>query len=793
LAGTGTSAAINQKITFTIKVPPQSSTSASVRRTAAGARRAAAAATPPPPPYLSPATAAIVLTLAEIDGTSPKQAPPVIPAIPVTCQNCTFSVPNIPAALGLNEYYVQTYSGYANGQATGNLISSGFVDVSVPLTTSPVLGGAPALSIGGYVANISLTPQTVDFLAGAAGNQDLQVSALDAGGATIIGKVQFVTPISISVINAQSFALNGAASLSLTEPLAAPITLHYTGSGFSTLVDASSIDENGNSVNASIEALVVPPPTPTPLPGQTPPPPTPAPSPTPLPSPTLPPKTTSLYVADGQTDTVSEYGFVEQLEAGSPPNPVPTPRRVMQFSPSLVTGKIPTLACSSSPLNPPPNQNEGNGTSGVTVTSSGTIFTFPTCQDGLGNVYIFGFPPTSVGLVAPTLLDPIGGAAISDYPEALAYNATNGNVFGELTDFGEANPIAGFSPTSTGQQPSIFVGQTCYQEFGQRPCDGNSNGFSFGAGFNGANGGFGVDANGFAYVPAYWTDTPTGDASNLDSPAAILTVPVVASSSTTVLQTALTGLNSLAGSSLYAPISAVVDGSILYVLTGTESTLSNINNLIQYYPGVSSCPPPSSNAAVNALAVDAMGNDYPVQCYGGPNVNTVDSQAMYVVAYTIGAGLLGGIGDVDLTPQFVIGGDVVGNFGCGQNAGAFLAASAGYVYVINQYPPSNPYCTTGSGNPTPEIDVYNTNGLVGVHTDIAPVVKINLSTAWPMAMFIGPSGSVTGGQALLRAPTAPSFRHAMYHGRPLRNTHARFRRRPPYRWAVPSPIPTPSQ
>jgi hypothetical protein len=789
LAGVGSTAPIDQRITFTIEVPPQSSGTSSRRRAPTALRRGSAAATPVPPPYLSPATAAVVLTLAEVDGTSPKEAPPAIAAIPVKCQNCTFTVPNIPAALGTNEYFVQTYSAYTNGQAAGNLISSGFVNVVVPTKSPAVLGGSPALSIGGYVANVALTPQTVTFTLGAAGTQDIAVSALDAGGATIIGAVQYVSPIVVNVIDAHDFTLDGAASETLSEPLARPIALHYAGTGFSTLVNASTTDENGNNVSASAQAFVALPPTPV---GQTP---GPSPSPTAFPSPTLPPATTSLYIADGATDTVSEYGFVAQLEAGNAPNPVPTPKRVMQFNPALVVNAIPTLKCSYSSINPAPHSN-GNGTSGVAVSSDGTIFTFPTCEDASNNVYIFGFPATSVGPVAPSRIDPIGGTN-DGAPTALAYNPVSGKVFGEVqvTANLTTNVLAGFLPTSTGQPPSIVVGSTCYQEFGRQPCNGNFNFFGFGGGANDANGGFGVDANGFAYLPAFWEDTATGDAKSLVNPPAVLTVPVTASSSRTVLQNAIAGLSSLAGATFAPPISAVVDGSILYVLTGSQGVLA-LQNGTEIYPGLSSCPAPSSMAGVNAPALDLLGNTYNVQCFGAPNGNTDNLQAMYVIAYSIGPTLLGGLGDVDLVPQFVIGGDVVGGFGCGQNAGAFLAASAGYVYVINQYPPSNAFCTQGySSNaaPTPEIDIYNTNGLLGYHTDIAPVVKLNLSNAWPVGLFIGPSGTVTGGQSILRVPAAPGFRHALYHyqARSAQSRRPRFGRyRPPYRWAIPSPAPT---
>jgi hypothetical protein len=137
-----------------------------------------------------------------------------------------------------------------------------------------------------------------------------------------------------------------------------------------------------------------------------------------------------------------------------------------------------------------------------------------------------------------------------------------------------------------------------------------------------------------------------------------------------------------------------------------------------------------------------------------------------LVAYTIGASVLSpGAGEVDLQPNFVIGGDVVGRFGCwtiDQGAsigGQFLAASAGFVYVINLQPNCN------SANPAPEIDVYNTNNIApySSHTDIAPVAVIPLQNGFPIGLSIGPSGTVTGGQAILRNAKPAAYRRYLHH------------------------------
>jgi hypothetical protein len=143
---------------------------------------------------------------------------------------------------------------------------------------------------------------------------------------------------------------------------------------------------------------------------------------------------------------------------------------------------------------------------------------------------------------------------------------------------------------------------------------------------------------------------------------------------------------------------------------------------------------------------------------------------MYLAAYSLTSQLLGpsALGtDVDLIPNFLIGGDVVGGFGCfGAYPGQLLAASGGFVYVINL----TPTCPGNAGLLAPEIDVYNTNGVSGAHTDIAPVFRLPLATGYPLAIAIGPSGTVTGGQALLRRPLARPYRPDLYGRRRLGRT-----------------------
>jgi hypothetical protein len=126
--------------------------------------------------------------------------------------------------------------------------------------------------------------------------------------------------------------------------------------------------------------------------------------------------------------------------------------------------------------------------------------------------------------------------------------------------------------------------------------------------------------------------------------------------------------------------------------------------------------------------------------------------------------------DVELTPIFAIGGDSVGHFG--ENGDPYgnsqsaqeIAASNGIVAVAN-VPPNG---SSSSG----EIDVYDTRGVTGSHTDIAPVLVIpNIQTGAPtqfQTVAIGPTGSGTGGLSLL-------LRRNQHIGR-IRHVHVFHRR-----------------
>lgn len=769
IGGAGSAAAVDQKITFTIDVPARAATSASARRRAAvhpsEASPAPAATSIATTPYVSPNTGSVVMTLAEIDGVSLREAAPVIAPInvPPTCQGspsgCTIPVTNVPAALGIDRYFVQTYTG-PNG--TGNVISTGFVDVAVPVkaNTNPAIGGAAALSIGGYVARLELAPSTLNFVQGTPSDASILVQALDPAGATIIGAAQYATAITLTLSDTVNFAFDGAPSIAVSGPLQKPLTLHYTGgNSFGALVQATSQDENGATVSASpVPANIL-------APGSTAtnappvfggPPPTSAPTakpssvpsavptglktavPTPKPSPTVKPAgNLSLYVADGITDTVSEYRIASQLVAGIVPNPAATPSRVIKFDPTIaqknkaVTGNL--LTCNGNIEQP---GAAGAGTGGVTVDpKTGTVFLEPFCVDG-PNSFAFGYAADAVGAATPTIADPF----VSPYAPPNGLANANGFIYASM-----GTGVYGFAATSTGQQPGVTFGSNCYQEF-TKPA---------GECFDVLFGGIGADANGFVYVPAAWsgTDPATGDASVLFRPAAVLAVRATGTNPTVTPYAAIAGLDSAVGG--LQPDAVTVDGSTIYALTGLGE-LGTAKGTVNYFPGLSSCPPPSANAPVNTIAKDSS----VTTCADG-------WQHLYLAAYSISSQLLGPAAngtDVDLIPGLLVGGDRVGKFGCPPTyPGQFIAASGGFVYIINLTPTCD---RDGNGLLAPEIDIYNTNDLSGARTDTGPVAIIPFATGLPLAVAIGPSGTVTGGQAFLRPP-AGYHRPARLVRRPL--------------------------
>jgi hypothetical protein len=463
----------------------------------------------------------------------------------------------------------------------------------------------------------------------------------------------------------------------------------------------------------------------------------------------------SLYVADDGNDTISEYQIVSQIANNQIPNPTVTPSRVIAFnSANVKPGSVPNtgISCAPGP------SGDGDGTAGVAVDPvSGTIYLLPHCYDASQtNGYIFGYSPQAVGTATPSIYDPYAGGYSGGAPISLAVqNSKLYAGYSGLNNTPGGLEILEYPVTSNEQQPSIELGLDCYNELGYS--QSASPPFCFNTEASSYAGGFGVDANGYAYVPAAWTDTPNGDAASYLEPAAILAVPgsVQSSASTpTVPFSAIAGLFSNVGGSGQVPSSVYVDAaaSTLYTLTGGQE-LEQPGTGTYYFPGLSECPPPTGpNAPFNQ--VDPSFSEV-TQCADG-------NQHEYLASYSLTSQLLGSSAfgtDQDLIPNLLLGGDTVGRFGCPQYSGQFLAEYSGFVYVINQ---TGTNCS--SGTLLPEIDVYNTNGLMlnGSYTNQAPVFVLPLHSGFPYAIAIGPSGTATGGQSLLRKLRSGPYRRSVF-------------------------------
>jgi len=389
-----------------------------------------------------------------------------------------------------------------------------------------------------------------------------------------------------------------------------------------------------------------------------------------------------------------------------------------------------------------PVGGNGNGTVGVAVSANGTIFTLPNCTDGTSTyTYILGYPAAAKGLSVPTIFDPINEAELGGWNlnggQALAYSAKD-VVYAETNN--STASIVGFPATSNNKPPTLVTGQNCYQEPFISPCSsgGGTGGFTTGFGQ-----GFSVDSNGYAYVPGAWTDEPGPQASPLDfmqNPPAIVDVSISSSSASfiTTPHTVVGGFYALLGGTDVPPLATAIDGSTLYVLVPGNPLNDEQGNT--YAPGLSACPSPSSNAPLNAIISN---NQSQTNCTDG---NLHEYLVVYDLSATSNPSILSPLAPAvfPLQPTLVLGGDSTGRFGCGNSGGQYLAASAGFVYVIN----TAWECTNSSYQP--EIDIYNTKGLSGSHTDVPPVAVIPLSSSFPSALAIGPSGTSIGGQAVAR-------------------------------------------
>jgi hypothetical protein len=319
-AGAGVNPVFNQRVSFAIKIPPVPPAARKAVVWHAGAKRLSAPTPQPTALYIAPLTGSVTITLVAVNGVSLAQPAPGVPPanVPGSCvpAGCTVNVNGVAAANGIDRFAVVTYTGI---NATGSVISSGVVDVLVPTANTQTVGGGSSttLTIGGFVASLTLSVTPTTYKQGTASAGSAVVAAKDATGATIIGNAQFANPILLGVSTSAGSTLrfsfpSGTSTFAIIMPLSSPVPLHYDGGASNTTtVTATSVDGNGNVVSASPVPLTV-----TII--------APSPSPTPTHSPTAPPKSVSMYVLNGMNNAVEEFPS---------PAPAATPRR--EFGPKL--------------------------------------------------------------------------------------------------------------------------------------------------------------------------------------------------------------------------------------------------------------------------------------------------------------------------------------------------------------------------------------------------------------------------------------------------------------------------
>ena len=743
LGGSGPVITLNQQVNFTVVVPPATTAVA-----IANARRKRAAALAPQAvnnPYVSPNTASVTIQLSTVNGLSPKVLPAPV-TVNINCPGttgCSVPIQNVAAATGTDRFSVLTF---ASPGGVGSKLSASFVDVTVPSPQAVSFGGT-ALTVGGFVQSLSLALNIPGntFYWHAPGTGIVDINALDASGAIIIGNDTLANPIQISLptTDAGAFSITGMQQLALQQP-AQSLPLAYDGSILlAATVSASTTDENSQPFATSIPIPVVaptlpptPPPTPTP---------TAAPGHTPLPTP--PPRPPfSLYVYDATADRIIEYAGINAVETGQPLST--TPRRIFE-----VAAPSPAISC-------PPVDGFTPSLTDIVVSSTGMIYTQTACTDATTSSlnFTFGYaastqenvPPAVQGSPMPPIPSTIFSVNASEFGglggAGIALDEPHNKIwqqFLNLVTFGDGFMI-GVQLSNPAVQTSTF-GSVCIQEYlADVPCTTNAT-----TGFPGSSWNFAVDANGFLYLPT-WYGTTLSDGSTPYTPPGDSLEQIGGEQAITVFAPGTTGpgpapFSVLAGfhddlganDQLSNPTDAI-EGTTLYSLINNGSSVPVPGNpsapLI--YPGLSGCnDPPSSSAVPDSLLT-------PSCISGGPSV--------YLIGFANATQTLSAPGsqnmDVATPPTFELGGDVVGGFGNGVGtSGRILAVHDGFAYVLNPTPPSGGH---------PEVDVYNVNGLTGFHTDIQPISRLMFDPTImnPYSIAIGPTGTGLGGQALLRRP-----------------------------------------
>jgi hypothetical protein len=437
--GSGVAPSLDQHVSFTIRIPAEQAQATRFAR-----RRPASTV------YISPATGSISVRVVAVDGTSLQQPPNASTVnVPRACESkgCRVSLTGVPAAVGTDTFAVETFTG---ADTQGIVISSGVVNVAVTSggKIDTTIGGSGQLSLGGYVASIALSlGKQLTF--GAAGTATVVVSPRDAGGATIIGNVQFANPIVLALASPEPGLtltgpnLNSAIdSVSLTGPesTATLVQIDYNGNATpapagANELTASTVNSAGATVTAAPLLVLA---TPSPV------------SVTPLPVAPSPVASGgksrfSLYVLSAADNTVTE--FTEPATAG----------QAVETNPRRVFGGK-TVASGCQPILGTPPKLAVNGVA-VDARSNAYISSTNPCSSGGATADVFG--PTAIldsnpAVAAAALSNPGAVGTLASIDAAVAYDEPAGTL--DVGDNSNSDALRKFRLPLPATQPAPILG-----------------------------------------------------------------------------------------------------------------------------------------------------------------------------------------------------------------------------------------------------------------------------------------------------------------------------------------------
>jgi len=204
-----TTAAITQ--TFTLTVPPASSASARTRR----------------PSYVSTNTGSIRIAVQSVNG-APSTVSATIAKTAAGAPGCRASSAGITcsivaaAALGVDIFAIATY---ASSDGSGVPLATTTITATITSVSAPPI----SLSPEGMPATIAFSPAFLPLVNdGAIHRYTLTIDALDASGATIVGRSPYQSPVSLQIANDPTHALS-LSTASVAQP-GTIVTVTFDGS-----------------------------------------------------------------------------------------------------------------------------------------------------------------------------------------------------------------------------------------------------------------------------------------------------------------------------------------------------------------------------------------------------------------------------------------------------------------------------------------------------------------------------------------------------------------------------------